>query len=89
VDWKTFAWIKRGNRRKEVLKLFAKSKNPLSSSDVKNNLNISLPQVSLIIKEMSGRNLLNCLNPEDKIGKIYVISQKGEIIQNELQNRFK
>jgi len=84
VDWKTFAWIKRGKRRKDLLILLSNSEKPLSPSDIKEKLNISLPQVSLLIKEFHEKNLIKCLNPADKIGKIYLISKEGEKIINEL-----
>lgn len=84
MDWTVYAWVKRGSRRKEILQLISKSRQPLTANEIKNNLKISLSQISLVIKELSEKQLITCLNPEDKIGKIYTISEKGEGILREI-----
>jgi predicted transcriptional regulator len=80
VDWKLYAWIKRGNRRKELLKLLSNSKQPLTANEIKTELKISLSQVSFLLKEISKKELIICLNPEDKIGKLYIIAEEGKNI---------
>jgi len=84
VDWKLYAWIKRGNRRKELLKLLSNSKQPLTANEIKTELKISLSQVSFLLKELSKKELVICLNPEDNIGKIYKISKNGEELIHEI-----
>lgn len=84
MDWTVYAWVKRGSRRKEILQLISKSRQPLTANEIKNNLKISLSQISLVIKDLSEKQLITCLNPEDKIGKIYTISEKGEGILREI-----
>jgi predicted transcriptional regulator len=87
VDWKLYAWIKRGNRRKELLKILSNKKQPLTANEIKTELNISLSQVSFLLKELSKKELIVCLNPEDKIGRIYIISEEGKnICQQQKEN---
>lgn len=78
MDWKLFAWLKRGARRRAVLLLLKDTSNPLTANDMKDKLNVALPQLSFTLKELRENHLVECLNPEDKIGKIYKITQKGK-----------
>lgn len=80
MDWAVYAWVKRGSRRRDLLKLLLHSKHPLAANEIKNELKISLSQVSLLLKELSKKDLISCLNPKDNIGKIYKITQNGEEI---------
>ncbi|MBP1910729.1 winged helix-turn-helix domain-containing protein [Methanolobus bombayensis] len=82
MDWVVFAWLKRGSRRKSILKLLCDSSSPLSANEIKNKLNISLSQVSFSLKELCEKELIECLNPQDNIGKIYIISSKGSDLMN-------
>jgi len=78
MDWNSVAWLRRGSRRKSVLQLLTKSNNPLSADDVKKTLHIAMSQASATLKELRKKNLVVCLNPQDKIGKLYNITKKGE-----------
>ena len=77
MDWGTVAWLKRGSRRESVLKFLAKQSNPVSTNDVKKELKIAMSQASATLKELREKKLMDCLNPEDAIGKLYLINQKG------------
>jgi len=85
VDWEIYAWIKRGKRRKEVLRLLSESNLPLTAKDLKTQLKISLSQVSFILKELSRKEIILCLNPEDKIGRLYKIRDKYKKIILEMK----
>lgn len=80
MDWGLYAWINRGSRRKSVLELLAKSERPLSTNDVKKSLKIAISQASFTLKELFDKKLIECVNPKDKIGKLYVISKQGRAI---------
>ena len=38
MDWELYAWLKRGNRRREALKTIAGSNAPLTVKEIKNKL---------------------------------------------------
>ena len=77
MDWGLYAWVNRGSRRKSVLELLAKSQKPLSTNDIKKSLKIAISQASFTLKELLSKNLIDCVNPKDKIGRLYSISNKG------------
>lgn len=78
MDWGLYAWVNRGSRRKSVLELLSKSEKPLSANDVKKSLKIAISQASFTLKELSSKKLIECVNPRDKIGKLYKISKRGK-----------
>ena len=80
MDWGLYAWVNRGSRRKSALELLAKSDKPLSTNDVKKSLKIAISQASFTLKELINKRLIECVNPKDKIGKLYVITKKGKKI---------
>ncbi len=82
MDWTLYAWVKRGKRRYNTLKVISSSQKPLTPKQIQKEVGISLSQLSLILKELSEKNLILCLNSQDKIGKNYVISAEGEEIIN-------
>jgi len=83
MDWVLYAWVNRGSRRKSVLELLAKSDKPLSTNDIKKLLKIAISQASFTLKELLDKKLIECINPGDKIGKLYKITRKGkEYLQN-------
>tara|TARA_Y100000310_G_C20065563_1_gene526978 strand:- start:148 stop:399 length:252 start_codon:yes stop_codon:yes gene_type:complete len=80
MNWELYAWLKRGNRRREALKIIAGSNTPLTVKEIKNKLKVAMAQSSFTVKELSDKKLIDCLNPKDKIGRLYQISEEGKKI---------
>ena len=85
MDWAKYAWLKRGSRRIDVLTRLQNYKSPVSINDIKKDSKISIPQTSVIIKELLENKLINCLNPKDKIGKLYIINEEGIKLLGEIE----
>ena len=82
MNWELYAWLKRGNRRREVLKIIAGSNTPLTVKEIKNKLKVAMAQSSFTVKELSDKKLIDCLNPKDKIGRLYKINKNGSDLLN-------
>lgn len=80
MNWKKFAWLKRGKRRVEVLNILYNSNRPLSIKEIKNISKIAMSQASFIVSDLLDNDLITCLNPDDKIGKLFKITTEGEIL---------
>lgn len=80
MDWELYAWLKRGSRRKSILLVLYKSKEPLTANEISKKLNIAISQVSFTVKELVEKKCTICLNPKDKIGKLYRITKEGKVI---------
>lgn len=87
VDWKKYAWVRRGKRRLETLMVLYKENRPLTVNDIHVRSKIAISQASATITELLEANLVKCLNPEDKIGRLYTISDEGKKIINQLEDR--
>ena len=84
MNWELYAWLKRGNRRREALKIIAGSNTPLTVKEIKNKLKVAMAQSSFTVKELLDKKLIDCLNPKDKIGRLYRITKNGSDLLNEV-----
>ena len=84
MDWVLYAWLKRGHRRKEVLMLLSHSHSPLTVNDIKDTLKIQMSQSSFSVNELHEKGLVDCLNPNDKIGRLYKINTTGVEVLNDM-----
>jgi predicted transcriptional regulator len=81
-DWKTYSWVRRGNRRRKVLEFLLKVTNPITATQIKKAQNIDITQSAFTLNELWKKGLAECLNPKDHHGKLFVITNKGsEIIK--------
>ncbi len=85
MNWEKYAWLKRGNRRIDILQKISLSKTPITIKEIKQKSKIALTQSSITIKELFEKKLIDCLNPKDKIGKLYRINKNGLELLGELQ----
>ena len=79
-----YAWLKRGNRRRDVLRVIASSNTPLTVNEIKTKVKIAIAQASFKVKELLDKKMIECLNPKDKIGRIYRITREGKGIWQQL-----
>jgi len=52
-------------------------------------LKISLSNISTKLSELKRRGLVDCINPERRKGRIYVITKKGKFLIESLPNGYK
>ncbi|OPY23891.1 MAG: hypothetical protein A4E23_00427 [Methanomethylovorans sp. PtaU1.Bin073] len=67
-----------------MLNLLYESEKALTANEVKNKMKISLSQSSFSLNELLDKKLIVCLNPFDKIGKLYKITDLGKELINEI-----
>jgi DNA-binding MarR family transcriptional regulator len=84
MDWQKYAWVKRGSRRQKTLELLNKANNPLTINDIHQKSRIAISQASATIAELENAGLIKCLNAQDKIGKLYLITEEGKEIITKL-----
>ena len=75
MDYKTISFLMRGKRRNKVLYSLKTPKMPKEIAD-KCKLNIS--NVSAALSELSKKDLVKCITPNEKIFKFYEITKKGQ-----------
>jgi len=71
-----FSQIKVSNSRKKVL--LALDGNVLMPSEIAKTTGISPSHTSKALRELEDNDLIVCLNPEKKVGKLFVLTDLGK-----------
>jgi len=75
MEWIKYSFVIRAKNRKAVLLCLSKPKTP---AQIAKELNLSLPHVSRALKELEKEGLVECLTPDEKVGRIYRRTLIGE-----------
>ena len=74
-QWNLIKFIIKSDYRLDVLNFLSKKKStPLKLSS---EINLSINQISNILKGLMNRELIRCLTPQQKKGRIYEITEIG------------
>lgn len=71
-----FSQIKVSNSRKKVL--LALEDNVLMPSEIAKITSISPSHTSKALRELENNELIVCLNPEKRVGKLFVLTELGK-----------
>lgn len=71
-----FAYIKASNTRRKVL--LALSDNVLMPSEISKLINVSPPHTSRALRDLEDKDLILCLNPDVKVGKLFILTDFGK-----------
>lgn len=82
MDWSKYSFVVRSKNRKLILLCLSKPKTP---TQIAEELKLNLPHVSRAIRELEREGLVECLTPNEKIGRVYKRTELGEEIVNALQ----
>lgn len=78
-----FTYVKRSKNRQQVIKILATSKNKVPS-DITEEMNVRFSLVSRILRDLKNKNIVACINEEDKTGRVYRLTDIGKKIYNDL-----
>ncbi len=74
-DYHLISFLHRATRRTAVLKSTRKPKTP---KEIAIECKLSISNISNALAELKGRELIECINPEDHISKFYQQTTKGK-----------
>ena len=77
-----YSFVVSGRFRKKV---FMELKRKRTPSQIAKDAKVSTTQVSRTLKQLEKRGLVDCLTPESKMGKIYILSGKGKELLAEIE----
>jgi len=77
-------WLKRSPPRRAIMKIMTKPKMPCDIHEQALKDVISLNNTIEILKSFAKEGLVICLNPKEKIGKLYGLTKKGKVIRNKI-----
>ncbi|MEI8348709.1 MAG: hypothetical protein WCI77_01010 [Candidatus Omnitrophota bacterium] len=86
VDVYLFAWILGGSRRTAILRALEKPMAPCQVHKKSKDYSpkISLNHTSDTLRAFQKQGIAICINPQNKRGRIYQLTQAGEEIRQEL-----
>ena len=82
MSLKDYSFIMSGNFRKKV---FLELKHRRTPSQIAKTLKASTTQVSRTLKQLEKRELVECLIPGSKMGRIYSLTKKGKGLLKEME----
>ncbi len=77
---KDYIWMIKGSQRRKIISVMSKRKIP---TQIKNDTDLSLNNVSDVLRNFRQKGIVKCLNPESKTGRIYELTKKGLKIREE------
>jgi predicted transcriptional regulator len=77
TKWEIIGFAKRSKNRQKAIKILEK---PMMPSELGKEMKISLTHASKIIRELHSKQLVECLNEQLKVGRIYKTSKRGKSI---------
>ena len=75
MTWEEVSYIIRSNNRKSVI---LELETPKTPTILARTLKTSMPNISRTLKQLQNKGLVICLTPEERIGKIYSLTDKGK-----------
>jgi len=75
--WKYIGFVLRAKNRKKVMKALDRPKLP---SELAKELKIHISHVSRTLSELEKAGLIECLTPDEKVGRLYRLTNKGKEI---------
>ncbi len=86
VNIKLYAWVVRGKQRIAILKIMSKPQTPTEACKKSKMYNekISLNNTSDVLRSFVRMGLAECLNKDEKVGRLYKLAELGEEIRLEL-----
>ena len=77
-----YSWIIRGKQRLAIIRVLDEPKTPKQISE---QTKIKFSNTSDVLRAMVQKGLAKCLNPREKIGRLYILTKKGEILQKQIK----
>lgn len=71
-----FSYIKASNTRRKIL--LALEDNVLIPSEISKLVHVSPPHTSRALRDLEDKELISCLNPNIRVGKLFILTDFGK-----------
>lgn len=79
---KLYGFVISSSYRKMVL--LELSKSPQIPTNIARRLNINVNHVSRALSQLNSKGLVRCINPEERKGRVYILTELGRKVLNRL-----
>jgi len=73
--WEDVSYIIRSKNRKSVI---LELETPKTPTMLARTLKTSMPNISRTLTQLQNKGFVTCLTPEERVGKIYSLTDKGK-----------
>jgi predicted transcriptional regulator len=80
--WEDVSYVIASKTRKAIL---LRLETPRTPTFLAKDLGINLANVSRALTELEGKDVVICLTPKQKVGKIYSLTKKGKDIVGQMK----
>ena len=86
MNLKLYSWVVRGSQRIITIKVMESKQRPsdITRLTKKNNPKITLNTTSDTLRDFVEMKIAKCLNEEAKTGRLYILTEQGHQIKEEL-----
>lgn len=82
MDWNKYGYVNSSKHRKRVVRSLSKSEKTPKEISVETNIYIS--HVSAVLKDLSQKDVVVCLSPNLRRGRIYALTDEGREIAKKI-----
>lgn len=87
--WDDVGFLLRNKTAKKIMDYMIARKMSLMPSEIAEGVDMSLKNVSTRLGYLVERSLVKCLNPNEKKGRLYVITKKSREVLKRIKDREK
>ena len=86
ANLRSYSWLVRGKQREAVIRVMDRPKMPsrICKEAKEFNEKISLNSTSDILRSLVKKGIAICLNPNEKVGRLYALTKKGRILREKI-----
>ena len=78
-------FVLRGRQRRAVLRVMSRPMVPSQiSRSIRGEYRISLNNVSRVLRDLERKGLVECANPHKATGRVYLLTDRGKRVREEL-----
>jgi len=77
MSWENVSFVVSSKTRKTVLMKLETAKTP---TILARDLNTSIPNISRALRELQSKELIECVTPKARVGKIFMVTQEGKAV---------
>jgi len=81
ISIKGYSWVIRGKQRRNIIKYIKDTDTP---TQISAKSGYSLNNTSRVLNEFISKGIAKCLNPKQKTGRLYVLTNKGKAIKSKI-----
>lgn len=85
MEWEKIGLVKASQHRQSILRILANGS--ATPKEIAVGLRIHFSQVTRSLREMQERNIVQCLTPKLRKGRIYAITKEGKEILKKINSR--